>query len=101
MRAAAMRSALSAGRTQHQACWYQLLVLFTTRTTRSITGTSTSTPTTVANAAPDSKPKRLIAAATASSKKLDAPINADGHATSCFSPSVLLSQYANAELKKT
>src|SRR6266702_3412807 len=44
----------------------------TIATTESITGTSTSTPTTVANAAPDSNPNRLIAAATASSKKLDA-----------------------------
>src|SRR6478752_1435850 len=58
---------------------YHPLVAFTTRTTSSITGTSISTPTTVASAAPDSKPKRLIAAATASSKKLLAPISADGH----------------------
>jgi hypothetical protein len=49
-------------------------------TTDSMTGTSTSTPTTVANAAPDSSPNKLIAAATASSKKLDAPISADGAA---------------------
>ena len=35
----------------------------------------------VASAAPDSKPNKLIAAATASSKKLLAPINADGQAT--------------------
>ena len=35
---------------------YQPFVEFTTRTTRSITGTSISTPTTVASAAPDSKP---------------------------------------------
>ena len=40
------------------------------RTTDSITGTSTSTPTTVASAAPDWKPNSAIAAATASSKKL-------------------------------
>jgi len=46
----------------------------------------------VASAAPDSKPNRLIAAATASSKKLLAPINADGHATACDSPSRRLSQ---------
>ena len=43
-------------------------------TRSSIMGTSTSTPTTVANAAPDCKPKRDIATATANSKKLLAPI---------------------------
>src|SRR3954465_13038244 len=80
-----LNSTVQAGR------WYQLLVLLTTRTTTSITGTSTSTPTTVASAAPDSTPKRLTAVATASSKKLDAPISADGQATLCFSPSFLLS----------
>ena len=42
----------------------------TIQTTDSITGTSISTPTTVASAAPDWKPNRLMAAATASSKKL-------------------------------
>ena len=41
------------------------MLALTTRTTSSITGTSISTPTTVASAAPDSKPNRLIAAATA------------------------------------
>ena len=39
----------------------------TTRTSDSITGTSTSTPTTVASAAPDSTPNSTIAVATASS----------------------------------
>ena len=34
------------------ACWYQPRVRNTIRTTESMTGTSTSTPTTVANAAP-------------------------------------------------
>ena len=41
----------------------------TTRTTTSITGTSISTPTTVASAAPDSNPKMLMAAATAGKLK--------------------------------
>src|SRR5687768_4354474 len=50
-------------------------------TTESITGTSTSTPTTVASAAPESKPNSVIAAATASSKKLLAPMRAEGPAT--------------------
>jgi hypothetical protein len=48
------------------------------RTTDSMTGTSTSTPTTAASAAPDWNPNSGIAAATASSKKFDAPISADG-----------------------
>ena len=64
----------------------------TTRTTSSITGTSINTPTTVASAAPDWKPNRLMAAATASSKKLLAPINAEGQAMLCFSPTRRLSQ---------
>ena len=55
----------------------------------------------VASAAPDSKPNRLMAAATASSKKLLAPISADGQATLCDSPSLRLSPYASAELKNT
>ena len=53
-------------------------------TTESMTGTSTSTPTTVAKAAPDWKPKSAMAVATASSKKLLAPINAEGPATHQF-----------------
>jgi hypothetical protein len=51
------------------------------RTASSITGTSISTPTTVASAAPDWKPKSTMAVATASSKKLLAPISAEGPAT--------------------
>jgi hypothetical protein len=39
------------------------------------------TPTTVASAAPELKPNKLMAAATASSKKLLTPINAEGPAT--------------------
>jgi integrase/recombinase XerD len=54
-----------------------------------MTGTSTSTPTTVESAAPDWKPKRAIAVATASSKKLLAPINAEGPATLYSTLSVL------------
>ena len=71
---------------------YQAVLAFTTLTTSSITGTSISTPTTVASAAPDSNPNRLMAAATASSKKLLAPISADGPATLCASPSRRFSQ---------
>ncbi len=71
---------------------YQDWDAFATRTTSSITGTSISTPTTVASAAPEWNPNRLIAAATASSKKLDAPIKAEGQATLCFSPTRRFSQ---------
>ena len=59
-----------------------LRVLLAILTNINITGTSTSTPTTVANAAPDCKPKREIATATANSKKLLAPIIPAGGATS-------------------
>ena len=48
----------------------QCRVLFAILTRVSIMGTSVNTPTTVANAAPDSMPKSEIAIATASSKKL-------------------------------
>jgi hypothetical protein len=65
------------------------LLAFTICTTDSITGTSISTPTTVASAAPESKPNRLMAAATASSKKLLAPISAEGAATQCASPAAV------------
>ena len=50
-------------------------------TSDNITGTSTSTPTTVARAAPEDSPNRLIATATASSKKLEVPIRQAGPAT--------------------
>src|SRR5512132_2280363 len=82
-------------------CSYHRLLAFTNRTTINITGTSINTPTTVASAAPDSKPNRLIAAATASSKKFEAPISAEGQATECCSPSLRFSQYASVELKST
>ena len=55
------------------------------RTNISITGTSIRTPTTVARVAPDFKPKSEIATATASSKKLLAPIMPAGAAMSCGS----------------
>src|SRR5882762_8098654 len=71
---------------------YQPLDSFTRWTTESITGTSTSTPTTVASAAPELSPNRLMAAATASSKKLLAPISAAGAATHQATPKRRLSQ---------
>ena len=71
---------------------YQPRVRLTIFTTDSITGTSINTPTTVASAAPDWKPNRLMAAVTASSKKLLAPISADGPATQCATPKRRLSR---------
>jgi len=62
---------------RNQSCvWLAIL------TNISIIGTSTNTPTTVASAAPDCKPKSEIATATANSKKLLAPIIPAGAATS-------------------
>ena len=51
------------------------------QTSDSMTGTSTSTPTTVASAAPECSPNSEIATATASSKKFDVPIMQAGAAT--------------------
>lgn len=65
---------------------YQLPERFTIPTTESIIGTSTSTPTTAASAAPELMPNREMAAATASSKKFDAPISAAGAATPRIGP---------------
>jgi hypothetical protein len=62
------------------------------RTTDSITGTSISTPTTVASAAPDWKPNSAMAVATASSKKFEAPMRAEGPATHHATPSRRFSQ---------
>ncbi len=49
------------------------LVRLATATKDNITGTSTNTPTTVARAAPEFKPNKLIATTTANSKKFDVP----------------------------
>ena len=48
----------------------------------SITGTSMSTPTTVARAAPEESPKSIVAVAMATSKWFEAPIMAEGAASS-------------------
>ena len=50
-------------------------------TKNSITGTSMSTPTTVASDAPEESPKRRVAVAIATSKWFDAPIIALGAAS--------------------
>ena len=53
-------------------------------TKESITGTSINTPTTVASDAPEFNPKIEMATATANSKKLLAPIMAEGAQMLCF-----------------
>ncbi len=58
-------------------------VLFAKAARESITVTFTSTFTTVAKAAPEFRLKRLIATATASSKKFDVSIKAQGAAIRC------------------
>ena len=50
-------------------------------TSISITGTSIKTPTTAANAAPEDKPKSMVAVAIATSKWFEAPIIAEGAAS--------------------
>src|ERR1700756_5694607 len=62
---------------------YQSRELTHIRQTESITGTSTRTPTAVARAAGLVGPKSAIATATASSKKLLAPIKDPGVAMLC------------------
>ena len=59
----------------------QCCVLTQIRTSISITGTSISTPTTVASAAPDDSPNSIVAVAMATSKWFDAPIIAAGAAS--------------------
>ena len=46
-----------------------------------MTGTSMSTPTTAASAAPEDRPKSIAAVAMATSKWFEAPIKADGAAS--------------------
>ena len=53
-------------------------------TKQSIKGTSTSTPTMVAKAAPELTPKRFIDTATASSKKFEAAIIEPGQEIEYF-----------------
>lgn len=58
------------------------LLLLATCTNASITGTSVNTPTVVTKTAGLAVPKRAMATATASSKKLEAPIIPAGAAIS-------------------
>jgi len=64
-----------------------------------MTGTQTKTPTTVASAVPDRRPNKLVAAATASAKRLLVRVGADGAATLCPTPKGNFSQWARPELK--
>jgi len=50
-------------------------------TSINITGTSINTPTTVARAAPEDKPKSIVEVAMAPSKWFEAPIMVDSHDT--------------------
>ena len=67
-------------------------------TNDNITGTSTSTPTTVAKAAPELSPKRDIATATASSKKFEVPIKQAGAEILCFIFKSFAEPYAKAKI---
>src|SRR5690606_7482398 len=69
--------------------------------TDNITGTSMSTPTIVARAAPDSGPNKAMAVATASSKKLLAPIRAPGAAMAYSTRNSRINPYVSDELKYT
>ena len=56
-------------------------VLFEIWTNNSMVGTSIRTPTTVASAAPDDIPNKIVAVAIATSKWFEAPIIAAGAAS--------------------
>ena len=73
-------------------------VLFAILHNKSITGTSVSTPTVVARAAGEDVPNKATATATASSKKLDAPIIPAGAAISCGSLNSLQAIYATPKI---
>jgi hypothetical protein len=57
------------------------LFLFIIATRDSITGTSTNTPIVIAKVTPESTPNKIVDTATASSKKLLAPMKAVGAAS--------------------
>jgi hypothetical protein len=78
----------------------QFLVLFAILTRVSITGTSTSTPTTVTMVAPELSPNTEIATATANSKKFEAPIIPAGAAMAWGSFHALAHKYATKKIKK-
>ena len=65
----------------------------------SITGTSMRTPTTVASAAPEERPKSIVAVAMATSKWFDAPIIAYGAASSYDSLRSLERPYPSQKMR--
>jgi hypothetical protein len=75
------------------------LVLKQILTSINMTGTSISTPTTVAKAAPDESPNSIVAVAMATSKWLLAPIIAEGAASSYLNFSFLANQYVRVKIK--
>lgn len=66
--------------------------------TESITGSSTTTPSTVASVAPDSGPKSVIAVVTTSSNEFEAPTSAPGEVIECSTFSHFIGSYAKAVL---
>lgn len=68
-------------------------------TNDSITGTSTNTPTTTAKVTPECTPKRIMATATANSKKLLDPINAEGAASANGIRSLFVPKYPTAKIR--
>jgi hypothetical protein len=78
---------------------YQPRLRLAIATIDSITVTSMDAPTSVTSAAPEVKPNRAIAVATADSKKWLPPISADGPASQCASPSRRLSRWASPDWK--
>lgn len=75
------------------------MVLLAILQSSSMTGTSVSTPTVVASAAGEDVPNSATATATASSKKLEAPIIPAGAAISCGSFNSLHAIYAIVKIK--
>jgi len=69
--------------------------------TEGITGTSMSTPTTVAKAAPEPGPNKAMAVATAGSKKLLAPIKSPRPATSAPKTKYFVTKCSNAHQRRT
>ena len=61
--------------------WNFALFLFIICTRDNITGTSTKTPTVIAKVTPEWTPNKIVDTATASSKKLLAPMKAVGAAS--------------------
>ena len=81
---------------RYSARSYHALLRIVICTTESMTGTSTNTPTTVASAAPELNPNSTIAVTTASSKKLLAPMRADGRRDAMGHAELTIEQVSDA-----